>query len=414
MYGFVITTAGEAMLARAAAGETLVLDGASVGKGVVLSAADAKALTALIDPVAEATTSVPAVAGQQISITVEYRNDMNGGLETGFALSEFGIAAHVGDDPSGLLYYGSLGDAPQTVKPIGQGLDAHRFPVAIALTGEVSVALEYPAGGFLTQEDLEGLDYIPTSEKGKPGGVAALGSDGKVPEEELPEMDYDPAGSAEAVQDNLDAHTANKNNPHGVTAKQAGAAERNFLQQIVAGTSSAAYHGWIEVGRIKIDTAYTSVRTIFSVCGVNGRGSGILSFSLRVDGTVNVVGPTSRLYWLTLDTPDLLNSFAIEQDGDYAVLYLKLTGTYQCFHIGILACGVNSAPFVGAEDPKSFKLANNYNGAGNRKDAIDPVLTSSLGFTPEIMGTLPISAGTADLTAGSSALATGQIYLVYG
>lgn len=245
-------------------------------------------------------------------------------------------------------------------------------------------------------------------------GLASLDGTGKVPAEELPEMDYDPAGSAEAVQDNLDAHTANKNNPHGVTAKQAGAAERNFLQQIVAGTSSAAYHGWIEVGRIKTDTVHTSVRTIFSVCGINGRGSGILSFSLRVDGTVNVVGPTSRLYWLTLDTPDLLNSFAIEQDGDYAVLYLKLTGAHQCFHIGILACGVNSAPFVGAEDPKSFKLANNYNGAGNRKDAIDPVLTSSLGFTPEIMGTLPISAGTADLTAGSSALATGQIYLVYG
>ena len=47
------------------------------------------------------------------------------------------------------------------------------------------------------------------------------------------------AAVADALQDNLDAHTANKNNPHGVTAKQAGAAERNFLQQIVAGTASA-------------------------------------------------------------------------------------------------------------------------------------------------------------------------------
>lgn len=179
MYGFVITTAGEAMLARAAAGETLVLDGASVGKGVVLSATAAKALTALIDPVAEATTSSPAVAGQQISITVEYRNDMNGGLETGFALSEFGITAHVGDDPSGLLYYGSLGDAPQTVKPIDQGLDAHRFPVAIAVTGEVSVTLDYPAGGFVTWD-------------------------------ELGDLDYDPAGSAAAVKEELEADLATR------------------------------------------------------------------------------------------------------------------------------------------------------------------------------------------------------------
>ena len=220
MYGFVITTAGEAMLARAAAGEALVLDAVMVGRGVVESAAAAKALSALIDPVAAATSTAPAVSGNQISMTVEYRNDLNGGLEAGFALSEFGISAHVGDDPAALLYYGSLGDAPQPVKPASEGLDVHRFPVAIAVTGEVSVTLEYPAGGFLTEEDLGGLNYIPTSEKGKPGGVATLGSDGKVPEEQLPEMDYDPAGSAEAVQDNLDIHIAAKQNPHGVTAEQ--------------------------------------------------------------------------------------------------------------------------------------------------------------------------------------------------
>lgn len=189
MYGFVITTAGEAMLARAAAGETLVLDAVMVGRGVVESAAAAKGLSALIDPVAAATSTAPAVSGNQISVTVEYRNDLNGGLEAGFGLSEFGISAHVGDDPAALLYYGSLGDAPQPVKPASEGLDVHRFPVAIAVTGEVSVTMEYPAGGFLTREDLGALNF-------------------------------DPAGSAEAVQENLDAHIADKANPHGVTAEQ--------------------------------------------------------------------------------------------------------------------------------------------------------------------------------------------------
>lgn len=189
MYGFVITTAGEAMLARAAAGETLVLDAVMVGRGVVESAAAAKGLSALIDPVAAATSTAPAVSGNQISVTVEYRNDLNGGLEAGFGLSEFGISAHVGDDPAALLYYGSLGDAPQPVKPISEGLDVHRFPVAIAVTGEVSIALEYPAGGFLTKADLGDLNF-------------------------------DPAGSAEKVQSALNAHIADKNNPHGVTAEQ--------------------------------------------------------------------------------------------------------------------------------------------------------------------------------------------------
>ena len=49
---------------------------------------------------------------------------------------------------------------------------------------------------------------------------AELGADGKIPAEQLPEMNYDTAGSAAAVQANLNAHTGNKSNPHGVTAAQ--------------------------------------------------------------------------------------------------------------------------------------------------------------------------------------------------
>lgn len=52
---------------------------------------------------------------------------------------------------------------------------------------------------------------------------AELGADGKIPAEQMPEMNYDTAGSAAAVQKNLDTHTGNKSNPHGVTAAQVGA-----------------------------------------------------------------------------------------------------------------------------------------------------------------------------------------------
>ena len=77
--------------------------------------------------------------------------------------------------------------------------------------------------GKVPSEQLPHMDYIPTTEKGKPGGVATLGPDGKVPAGQLPKMDYDPSGSAAAVQKNLTAHTGNKNNPHAVTAEQGGA-----------------------------------------------------------------------------------------------------------------------------------------------------------------------------------------------
>lgn len=230
MYGFIITTAGEGLLARASAGEGLTITEVWVGKGTVESAAAAKALTALLDPVAQATSTQPEVAGGQLSMLVEYRNDMGGGLEEGFTLSEFGVMAKVGDDAPTLLYYAALGDRAQPVPPIAEGLDVHRFPVAVGVTGEVEVSLEYPAGVWVTHEELEealaGIDlsgYIKATEKGKPGGVATLGPDGKVPAGQLPKMDYDPAGSAEAVQQALTAHTGNKNNPHAVTAEQVGA-----------------------------------------------------------------------------------------------------------------------------------------------------------------------------------------------
>ena len=54
-------------------------------------------------------------------------------------------------------------------------------------------------------------------------GKADLDPSGKISAAQLPTMNYDPAGSAAAVQASVDAHTANRSNPHGVTAAQVGA-----------------------------------------------------------------------------------------------------------------------------------------------------------------------------------------------
>ena len=67
------------------------------------------------------------------------------------------------------------------------------------------------------------FDFIPNSEKGQPNGVAELGENGKIPEDQLPDLNFDSAGSAEAVQQKLNTHIANKQNPHGTTAAQVGA-----------------------------------------------------------------------------------------------------------------------------------------------------------------------------------------------
>lgn len=79
-------------------------------------------------------------------------------------------------------------------------------PDKTELPAEVKKAVQ---DGTLTAAD---LGAVSAADKGKPNGVAGLGSDGKVPQAQLPEMDYAPA-----------SHATNKNNPHGVTAAQVGA-----------------------------------------------------------------------------------------------------------------------------------------------------------------------------------------------
>ena len=67
------------------------------------------------------------------------------------------------------------------------------------------------------------MDKIDAALAALEAGKASLGADGKVPAGQLPQMDYDPSGSAAAVQTALTSHTSNKANPHSVTAAQVGA-----------------------------------------------------------------------------------------------------------------------------------------------------------------------------------------------
>ena len=63
-----------------------------------------------------------------------------------------------------------------------------------------------PQKGDYTAEMIGAIDQ---NEKGRASGVASLDADGKVPAGQLPEMNYDPAGSAQAVQQELNTHAAN-------------------------------------------------------------------------------------------------------------------------------------------------------------------------------------------------------------
>lgn len=155
MYGFIIPNAGRDLIAGLLAGETLILTRCMVGSGQIPDDVEPSTLTDLVQPVAQATSTEPLVKGNQVDFTIEYRNDLNGGLDSGFYLSEFGVFARNADGQEVMIYYGNLGDYPQWVQAYTSGaVEVRRFPVAIGVSNTPEVVLEYNADAFMTAEDV--------------------------------------------------------------------------------------------------------------------------------------------------------------------------------------------------------------------------------------------------------------------
>ena len=99
------------MLTGLLAGDTLTITRCMVGSGQPQEGVSPYTLTDLVPPVAQATSTAPIVHGNQVDLTVSYRNDLNGGLENGFYLSEFGVFARGKDGAEVMIYYAFLGPA---------------------------------------------------------------------------------------------------------------------------------------------------------------------------------------------------------------------------------------------------------------------------------------------------------------
>ncbi len=136
---------------------------------------------------------------------------------------------------------------------------------------------------------------------------AELGADGKIPAEQLPEMNYDTAGSAAAVQANLNAHTGNKSNPHGVTAAQVGADPAGSAAAVQANLNSHTGnrgnpHGVTaaQVGAIPTTGGSVSGALNFANYVWNNVGDDVAFGDRNIPGTLCIKGlsgaPGIRLY----------------------------------------------------------------------------------------------------------------------
>lgn len=156
MYGIVFTARGLELLASLGPGGALTITRCMVGTGRIGSAAAARALTDLVHPVAAATSTKPAQKDNQCSLMVEYRNDLNGGLDYDMDITEFGVWAQVGSNAEVLLLTGRLEDHPKPISAYteGSGIEIQRFPVTIGISDECPVILSYTAMAFMTAEDV--------------------------------------------------------------------------------------------------------------------------------------------------------------------------------------------------------------------------------------------------------------------
>lgn len=155
-YGGTVTISGRNLITSLIAGETIEFTRIVVGSGKMPDDVEPIDMKDLIHPIAEATSNVPTVENGVLSMIVEYRNDMNGGLKEGFWLSEFGIYARTEKTEEVLLYYATLGNSPQPVSAYKDGrVDVRRYPISIALELDANVQVSYNPGAFITSEDAE-------------------------------------------------------------------------------------------------------------------------------------------------------------------------------------------------------------------------------------------------------------------
>ena len=159
LYGFTPTNAGRGLMASLLAGQTLTITRAMVGSGKPDSLEAMAGLTDLVAPAAQATSTTPVRTDDAVTLTVEYRSDLNGGLQEGFSINEYGIFAKTADSAETLIFYGCLGDHPQWVSPYTPGIapDIRDYPVTIQISSEAQVRIDYHADAFITAEEAAAL-----------------------------------------------------------------------------------------------------------------------------------------------------------------------------------------------------------------------------------------------------------------
>lgn len=135
----------------------------------------------------------------------------NTSITVGFWWRELAIYAKGNDENEVLYCYANAGDAGDYI-PVGSDERIEKYIyVSLSIGNAENVTIE-----------ISGSDtFIPMNEKGKAGGVAPLGENGKIGNEYLPKMDYASNEQFGVLVNDLTSHK-NATNPHNITATTVG------------------------------------------------------------------------------------------------------------------------------------------------------------------------------------------------
>ena len=154
-YNVYMTKAGFALQAKLfAEGGDLEITRVAVDSGVLPEGADWRGLTGLVEPRAAATSTKPLRRDCTVSLEIEYRSDLDGGVESPFQINEFGVFAIGAEGEEALILYGDLSDCPDTAVPLKYGGCVRRYPVLMEIGPDAGTKLDYPACAWVTWEDM--------------------------------------------------------------------------------------------------------------------------------------------------------------------------------------------------------------------------------------------------------------------
>ena len=269
-YGFVITEAGNQLLAKMVAGQTLKLSGVFMDLGTVEDKETARQLIAPLEPGPAGTSTVPTVKGNQVGMIVQFRSDLDGGLKEDKWIGGFGVYAEDPDtgDPV-MIYYASLGHQRQPIAAYVEGTapDVRNFPISIRVTSGVDATLTYPAGAWMTAEDV--LLYFnetikPELEAALAGMIEAHNTD----ENAHPDLAAAVAEALRIAREALEAAQAADGK-----ADSALAAARKALEDAAAAMTAA------KAAQEAAETAQKAITDLTSTIDAVPSQSGVLTFT---------------------------------------------------------------------------------------------------------------------------------------